>query len=170
MHSTLSTGTVHNTDCENRYIAQKGDLKKEDGRPNQELFDLAEKTRSRALFGRKATAARDIGNEIRKTYDSAVWDKQPKNKNNKLAKEPPMVEEGLVKEKMAIPDGGVQGWVTCSLGAAKELVNEKLEKEGKAPMKLNDEFIGPWMDKEVSHQSNIRALESAGEMISECKA
>lgn len=81
-----------------------------------------------------------------------------------------MVEEGLVKEKMAIPDGGVQGWVTCSLGAAKELVNEKLEKEGKAPMKLNDEFIGPWMDKEISHQSNIRALESAGEMISECKA
>lgn len=142
----------------------------EENRPRQELFDLANKTRDRALFGRKATALRDIGGEIRKKYDNAVWQKQPKNKNGELQKDAPMVTEGLVEEKMAIPNGGVQGWVTCDLNAAEKSVNKNLEEEGKAPANVKQDFTESWLSAEEGHRRNIDALKYAEQRISPCYA
>lgn len=134
-----------------------------DGKPDKQLFDLAEQARDRAEYGRKSTGMRDIGAEIRKKYDNTVWEKQPKNKNGEINKNAPLVDEGLVKEKMAIPDGGVDGWITCDLHAAEEKVNAN----GKS-MKLNKDFIVPWTMKDGKHKSNIEALKNAKAKISGC--
>lgn len=140
------------------------------GRPDQRLFDLAEQARGRVQYGRQANAARDIGAEIREKYDHAVWEKQPKNKNGKLDKNAPLVDEGLVKERMAIPDGGVDGWITCDLKVAKDSVDAEEKKAGRAPMDLNGDFINPWAMRERGHRLNIQALKDAKPKISGCSA
>lgn len=154
----------------NRFIEQKGWLEEENGKPSQTLFDQAEKARSRVEFGRKASGARDVGAEIRKRYDREVWDKQPKNKNGEIDKEAPLVDEGLVKEKLAIPEGGVEGWPTCDLEVAKNSVNAAEAAAGRGPMKLNKDFIGPWRDRETAHVLNIDAAKDAKLKINSCSA
>ncbi|KAJ9261581.1 hypothetical protein DTO195F2_4111 [Paecilomyces variotii] len=152
------------------FIEQKGWLEAENGKPDQELFDLAEKARSRVEFGRKANGARDVGAEIRKQYDREVWDKQPKNKNGEIEKDAPLVDEGLVKERMAIPDGGVGGWPTCDLEAAQNSVNAAEAAAGRGPMKLKKDFLQPWHDRERTHVLNIQAAKDAKAKIAGCSA
>lgn len=132
------------------------------------MFDLAEQAHDRAEYGRKSTGMRDIGAEIRKRYDHAVWEKQPKNNNGGLDKDAPLVDEGLVKEKMAIPAGSVGGWVTCDLLVAKTSVNAHEKDAGRSPMNLKGDFIAPWEEREERHVSNIRALKEAKTKISGC--
>ena len=140
------------------------------GRPDQRLFDLAEQARSRVEYGRKANGARDIGADIRRKYDHAVWEKQPRNKNGELDKNAPLIDEGLVKEKIAIPNGGVDGWITCDLKAAKDSVDAEETKAGRAPIRLKGDFIGPWEDRSLTHKLNIEALQAAKTKISGCSA
>lgn len=154
----------------NRFIEQKGYLDEGHGKPDQQLFDLAEQARDRAEYGRKSTGMRDIGAEIRKKYDNAVWEKQPKNNNGELDKNAPLVDEGLVKERMAIPAGGVGGWPTCDLVVAKESVDAQETDAGRAPMNLKRDFIAPWEKKKKSHALNIEALKEAKTKISGCPA
>lgn len=154
----------------NRFIEQKSYLEEANGRPDQQLFDRAEHARGRVEYGRKANAARDIGTEIRKKYDNAVWEKQPKNDNGEVEKNAPLVNEGLVKERMAVPDGGVGGWITCDLQVAKESVDTEEKKAGRNPMKLRKDFVDPWKTKEVKHMSNIEALQDAKTKLSGCSA
>ena len=107
-----------------------------------------------------------FGAEIRKKHDNEVWEKQPKNKNGEVEKEAPLVEEGLVKERMGIRTGGVDGWITCDLQAAKESVDAEEAKAGRNPMKLNKDFINPWSVREEGHRLNIQALKDAKTKIS----
>lgn len=127
----------------NRLFEQKGWLEEENGKPDQELFDQAEKARSRVEYGRKASGARDIGTAIRKQYDREVWDKQSKNANGEVKNDAPLVDEGLVREKLAIPEGGVAGWPTCDLGVAKNSVNAAEAAAGRGPMHLKRDFLDP---------------------------
>ncbi|KAJ6073193.1 hypothetical protein N7467_011278 [Penicillium canescens] len=147
------------------FIEQKGYLEEDNGKPSQQLFDLAEQARSRVQYGRQANAVRDIGTEIRKKYDNEVWEKQPKTKNGEVEKDAPLVEEGLVKERMGIPDGGVDGWITCDLQDAKAAVNAEETKAGREPMKLKD-FIDDWSTSEGGHKLNIDAVKDAKLKIS----
>ncbi|KAJ5607975.1 hypothetical protein N7537_004594 [Penicillium hordei] len=91
------------------FIEQTAYLDEDNGKPSKQLFDLAEQARGRVQYGRQANAARDTGTEIRNKYDHEVWEKQPKNKKGEVEKDAPLVEGGLVKERMGIPDGGVEG-------------------------------------------------------------
>ncbi|KAJ9297802.1 hypothetical protein DTO271G3_4023 [Paecilomyces variotii] len=152
------------------FIEQKGWLEAENGKLDQELFDLAEKARSRVELGRRANGARDVGAEIRKQYDREVWDKQPKNKNGEVEKDAPLVDEGLVKERIAIPDGGVEGWPTCDLEAAQNSVNAAETAAGRSPMNLKKDFLRPWQDREVTHVLNIQAAKDAKAKITGCSA
>ncbi|GKZ45866.1 hypothetical protein AbraIFM66951_008734 [Aspergillus brasiliensis] len=150
------------------FIEQKGWLEEDNGKPSQTLFDLAEKARSRVEFGRKAMAARDIGNEVRKQYDREVWDRQPKNKNGEVKKNAPLVEEGLVKESLAVPEGGVGGWRTCDLEVAQNSVNAAEAAAGRGPVNLKKDFVRPWREREATHLENIRAASKAKAKITSC--
>ncbi|OJJ85482.1 uncharacterized protein ASPGLDRAFT_65480 [Aspergillus glaucus CBS 516.65] len=121
--------------------------------------------RSRVQYGRQANAVRDIGTEIRKKYDNEVWEKQPKTKKGEVEKDVPLVKEGLVKERMGIPNGGVDGWITCDLQDAKTAVNAEETKAGREPMKLKD-FIDDWSTNEGGHRLNINAAKDAKLKIS----
>lgn len=83
---------------------------------------------------------------------------------------PPIVEEGIVRESLAIPNGGVEGWITCNLNEAKIAIDDREEKAGRGRVKLKKDFVQPWFAKEVNHSNNIDALTQAGDMISQCKA
>lgn len=72
-----------------------------------------------------------------------------------------MVDEGLVKERMAIPDGGVEGWITCDPQVAKESVDAGETKAGRDPMKLTKDFVNLWAMRKESHRLNIQALKDA---------
>lgn len=160
---------IYNTDGSfDRFIEQKGWLEEDNGKPSQTLFDLAEKARSRVEFGRKAMAARDIGAEVRKKYDREVWDKQPKNKNGEITKNAPLVEEGLVKETLVVPEGGVGGWRTCDLEVAQNSVNAAEAAAGRGPVNLKKDFVRPWRDREVTHMENIKAASEAKAKITSC--
>ncbi|GLB09425.1 hypothetical protein AtubIFM57258_005345 [Aspergillus tubingensis] len=150
------------------FIEQKGWLEEGNGKPSQTLFDLAEKVRSRVEFGRKAMAARDIGAEVRKQYDREVWDKQPKNKNGEITKDAPLVEEGLVKESLAVPEGGVGGWRTCDLEVAQNSINAAEAAAGRGPVNLKKDFVRLWRDREATHMLNIKAASEAKAKITSC--
>ncbi|BCS20905.1 uncharacterized protein APUU_21337S [Aspergillus puulaauensis] len=147
------------------FIQQRG-WDNGDRKPAQELFDQAEKARSRVEFGRKATMFRDIGAEIRKKYDREVWDKQPKNKNGEINKYAPKVDEGLVRERIIIPPGATEGWISCQPEAAQNSINAA----GKGPVDLKEEFVQPWKHKDDAHQMNIQAAKNAKAKITECRA
>lgn len=54
-------------------------------------------------------------------------------------KDDPMVDEGLVKERMVIPkgsEGTINGWITYDLTAAKESVDAQETNAGRDPVKV----------------------------------
>ncbi|PWY61968.1 hypothetical protein BO83DRAFT_326996, partial [Aspergillus eucalypticola CBS 122712] len=151
------------------FIEQKGWLEEGNSNASQALFDQAEKARSRVEFGRKANACREIGADIRMQYDRAVWDRQPKDANGDIVKKALLVEEGLVKETMAMPDGAVAGWITCDLPAARNSVNAAEKAAGRNPMKLKN-FASSWQRKEKAHMLKNQAATEAKANITGCSA
>lgn len=95
---------------------------------------------------------------------------QPKNKNGEIEKDAPLVDEGLVKEKMAIPEGGVAGWPTCDLEVAKNSANAAEAEAGRGPMDLKKDFLRPWKEREATHMLNIQAAKDAKTKITSCSA
>lgn len=149
----------------NRFIQRKGWLDEGGGKPAQELFDQAEKARSRVQAGRIASGLRDVGAEIRRKYDREVWDKQPKNRNGKIKRKAPLVDEGLVREQKVIPPGATEGWISCNPDAAQDSLNAA----GKV-VNVRKEFINPWKNNEDAHRLNIQAVQDAKQMITKCSA
>ena len=152
-----STRTSRILTSRNRFIQRKGWLDAENGRLFMEFFDRAGTAADRVTEGRRLTQLRDIGNEIRKQYDPEVWDKQPKDTKRKVLKTAPMVDEGLVKERIKIPNGATAGWISCNVWAAKYLI----EEAGKGPVDVEKDFITPYNDREPSHRNNIWAAKGA---------
>ncbi|OJI99606.1 hypothetical protein ASPVEDRAFT_69965 [Aspergillus versicolor CBS 583.65] len=145
------------------FIQRKRWLDEGGGKPAQELFDQAERARSRVQTGRIASGLRDVGVEIRRKYDREVWDKQPKNRNGKIKKNAPLVDEGLVREQKVIPPGATEGWISCNPDAAQDSLNAA----GKE-VNVRKEFIDPWKNNQDGHRLNIQAVQDAKQMITEC--
>lgn len=148
----------------NRFIQQRG-RDNGDRKPAQELFDRAEKARSRVESGRELTGLRDVGIKIRKKYDREVWDKQPKDGNGEVQKNAPLVDEGLVREREIIPPGATEGWISCDPRAAQSSLNAA----GKE-VDVVREFVEPWKDNWDAHRINIQAAKNAKAKITECRA